>query len=376
MSQKDRPREGTILLVLKGMLVGIANIIPGVSGGTFALILGIYDRLIASLKSIGSSTVRATLSVLIRPHRKEARDAFVEELRRVDLWFLARLGFGGMVAILACSFAVDWLLVNQPGLTLAFFVGLILPSIAVPWRMMERRTPAIMLWVVPGAALTVGVALAFSGDTEGSTNPLIVFVAGAAAVSAMILPGISGSFVMLVVGQYQNVLGALQGLQLGLAAGSIDWDAVLYLTVLAGGCVVGLLAFARLLAWVLARYRTATLAFLIGLVLGSFYVLWPFKDFDSGAAVEGRDGEEKTEIRIATAPNRLPASAGEAAGCGLAIVVGLGGALAVERLGRRKEEDGERREPEDEAREPEEEAASEDDDSSDDRGAGESEDPG
>lgn len=336
MAKRHPGEDGSLVLFLKGMLVGIANIIPGVSGGTFALVLGIYERLITALRSIGVGSVKASVGLMLGPHRAERRAAFVEEMRRIDLWFLVRLGFGAGVAILGASFAVDWLLVNQPALTLAFFVGLILPSIGVPWRMMERRTAGALAWIVPGAALTVGVALAFSGDHEGSRNPLVVFCAGAAAVSAMILPGISGSFVMLVVGQYRNVLGALQDLQRGVAAATIDTDAVAYLAVLSAGLVVGLLAFARVLAWILERHRAATLAFLIGLVIGSFYILWPFKDFEAGAAVSGRDGEEKTEIRIATAPNRLPASAGEAGACGAALALGLAGALGVERLGRRR----------------------------------------
>jgi len=336
MSKPQGQEDGSILLVLKGTLVGIANIIPGVSGGTFALVLGIYDRLISALRSIGPATVKASFRVLVGPHKAERRQAFLNEMRRIDMWFLVRLGVGAAVSILGASFAVDWLLVHQPALTLAFFLGLIVPSIAVPWRMMETRAPLSLLWLLPGAALTVGISLAFSGDQAGSTNPVVVFFAGVAAISAMILPGLSGSFLMLVMGQYRNVLKAIQGLQKGLAAGTIDTDAVVYLAILAVGCVVGILAFSRLLAWVLKRFRTATLAFLIGLVLGSFWVLWPFKDYDAGATVTGRGGEEKTKVRIATAPNRLPRSAGEAGMCGGVFVVGLVAALGVESLGRRR----------------------------------------
>lgn len=341
MSESRESRDGTILLLFKGMLVGIANVIPGVSGGTFALILGIYDRLISALRSIGAETIKKTVGVIAKPHKPETRAAFAEELKRIDFWFLVRLGIGAVIAIFGSSWIIDWLLVNQPGLTLAFFLGLIIPSIAVPWRMMPKRSAPIMLWVIPGAALTIGLSLAFSGDTEGSENPIVVFGAGAAAVSAMILPGISGSFLMLVVGQYRNVLEAIQNLQLGLTRGEIPWDAIIYSAFLGGGIVFGLLAFARLLSWVLKRFRAATLAFLIGLVIGSFYVLWPFKDFDAGATVTGRDGETKTEIRIATAPNRLPRSAGEAGGNALALVVGLGCAFGVERVGKKRNDDEE-----------------------------------
>jgi putative membrane protein len=337
---QDKHQDSTVLLLIKGLLIGVANIIPGVSGGTFALILGIYDRLITALQAIGMETVRTTLRLVISPHRAASRQAFWLELQRVDFWFLTRLAVGALVAILACSFIIDWLLVNQPGLTLAFFLGLIVPSIAVPWRMMPHRKLSALVWLLPGVMVTLGLSLAFSSHAEGSTNPLAVLAAGAAAISAMILPGISGSFLMLVIGQYRNVLQAIQGLQVGLARGEIPVEAVTYVALFALGCGLGLLAFARLLGWVLARYRAATLAFLIGLVLGSFYVLWPFKDFESGADVIGRDGETKTEIRIATAPNQLPQSPGQAGANGLVFLVGLGAALGVERVGGRRQKGG------------------------------------
>jgi putative membrane protein len=336
MGEDRRDGDGTVLLLIKGALIGIANIIPGVSGGTFALVLGIYDRLIAALRSIGGGTIKTSLKLLVGPHKPAARAAFVEEMRRIDMWFLGCLGLGAGVSIMGSSFAIGWLLENEPGITLAFFLGLIIPSIAVPWRMMEKRTVGALLWIIPGMAVTVGLSLAFSSDAEGSDNPVMVFLAGAAAISAMILPGISGSFLMLVIGQYQNVLAALQNLQVGSNDQRID--AIIYLALLAMGCVVGLLAFARLLDWVLKRFRSATLAFLIGLVLGSFYVMWPFKDYDSGAQVQGRDGETKTEIQIATAPNRLPSLSADGAEIGkdsLAFVVGLVGAAGVEWVGGR-----------------------------------------
>ncbi len=334
MGRDRQGRDGTVLLLVKGMLIGIANIIPGVSGGTFALVLGIYDRLISALRSIGGKTIRITLRGLVGSHKPEVRAAFFDEMRRIDLWFLGCLGVGAIAAILGSSFAIGWLLEHEPGITLAFFLGLIIPSIAVPWRMMDKRTVPGLLWVFPGAAVTVGLSLAFSTGSQGSENPIVVFLAGAAAISAMILPGISGSFLMLVIGQYNNVLEALRHLQIGESDERIA--ALIYLVVLAAGCVVGLLAFARLLHWVLKRFRSATLVFLIGLVLGSFYVLWPFKDFGAGAEVRGRDGELKTEVQIATAPNRLPTSAGEAGKNALALAIGLAGAAGVEWLGRRR----------------------------------------
>ena len=352
MSDADlRKADGAVMTVVKGLLIGLANIIPGVSGGTFALILGIFDRLILALRRLNFATVKVALSAVVRGFNARARADLAEEIERIDLWFLAQLGIGAVAAILGLSFLMDYLLVEHPAVTLAFFIGLILPSILVPWHMMERRTPGALVWLVPGVALTVGVSLAFRAGATGSTSLSMAFVTGAIAVSAMILPGISGSFVMLVMGQYQNVLHNLQGLQRGVANAQIDWAAFVWLAALGVGCIVGLMIFARLLNFVLSRYRSATLAFLIGLILGSFWVLWPFKDYAAGADVAGRKGEVKLKVKVATAPNRLPKSGGELGVCALALVLGLAGAVGVNKLGdtsagTRQTQDGPGPEPE------------------------------
>jgi apolipoprotein N-acyltransferase len=321
-------------LLLKGLLIGVANIIPGVSGGTFALILGIFDRMINALNRIGVSTVKAAACLFLRGFNRSSRQAFAAEWARADLGFLAVIGAGAVASIVALSSLLQWLLEARPGLTLSFFLGLILPSLAVPWGMMSRRGWRELLWVIPGAALTVGVALAFSRGGSGSTeiNVLTLSAAlasGALAISAMALPGISGSFVLLIIGQYTVVLHHL------ISARAMHAGSVLWLAAFAAGCGVGLVSFARLLHWILARWRSATLAFLIGLVLGSFWILWPFKEFDSGFRQTGRSGEVERDIQVATAPQRLPHGWGEAGLNALALAAGLGGALGVEALGRK-----------------------------------------
>ncbi len=327
-----RGRDGVIATLIKGGLVGIANIIPGVSGGSFALILGIFDRLVGALNNIGPATLRATLRFVTGRFRGEAKNEFFEEMRRIDAWFLVTLMAGSVVSILACSFLIDFLLQEHYSPTLAFFIGLILPSVLVPWRMMGRRG-ALILWAIPGMVLTVGVSLVIPDNAAGADNMLVALGTGAIAISAMILPGISGSFVMLVLGQYQNVIGKITTLQLGLMEGSIDFGALFWLGALAVGMGVGILAFARLLNFLLARFRSATMAFLIGLLLGSLWVLWPFKEISSGAQVTGRSGEVKQEVRIATAPNRLPNNMKEALIAFAAVAAGLAGSAGMVMLG-------------------------------------------
>lgn len=334
-SNADR-RDGVLGTLFKGGLVGIANIIPGVSGGTFALILGIFDRLIGALNALDAGTVKATLRVFTNRFDARSRGDFISELRRIDAAFLTLLGIGAVVAILSTAFLIDFLLKSHYTPTLAFFVGLILPSIGIPWAMMGNKGPGL-LWILPGIALTVGVAQVMPDSSAASDNPLYAALTGAIAISAMILPGLSGSYVMLVMGQYQNVIDKLTGLQRGLAAGSVDLGAVLWLGAFGLGMAVGVVAFARFLHFLLERRRGATMAFLIGLLLGSLWVLWPFKQIDEGAVVAGRSGEVKEEVKIATAPNRMPRDVREGLLGGGALFAGLivsGGMIAA---GRKRE---------------------------------------
>jgi len=329
------------LTIFKGVLLGIANIIPGVSGGTFALILGIYERLLKALHAIDVSALRTLVSLVSTGFSKKSRNDTAALLQRMDAWFLMCLGVGGISAIFSLSFLIDWLLTNHPAFTLSFFVGLIIPSIAVPWRMIgPEKTPASHLWIVPGIALTVAVSFSFGRFGQSGDSLIWSFTTGMIAISAMILPGISGSFVMLVMGQYQNVLKKLQGVQTSLAAAQIDFSSWIWLGTFAFGCIIGLLLFARLLGFLLKRYRTATLTFLIGLIIGSFWVLWPFKDYDvqpdlSSVAIEFQERvSDKQDILVATAPNRMPDSIGEILMNLIFFGLGFAGALGMNSLGK------------------------------------------
>lgn len=334
--EEARRRDGVVLTLVKGGLVGIANIIPGVSGGTFALILGIFDRMIGAINGVSPTSIRALLAALRRIGFPDGRRTLRSEVRRLDLVFLVLLGVGAVAAILSSSFLIKFLLERHHSPTLAFFVGLILPSIAIPWSMMTRRGSAL-LWALPGIALTFGVSQLMPDAAAGSDNLLLALLSGGLSVSAMILPGLSGSYVLLVMGQYQNVLEKLTVLQRDLAAGSLNTGAAVWLAVLAVGMAIGIVLFARLLNFLLNRFRSATLAFLIGLLIGSLWVLWPFKDVAAGAEVTGRGGDVKLEIKIATAPNRLPRELGETLIASLAFAAGLAGSAGLIAIGKKGE---------------------------------------
>ncbi len=299
-----------LVTFINGALVGIANIIPGVSGGTFALVLGIYERLLAAIGAFGLQTLKAFFSLVTGPGKPERRQAFGREWKRLDGWWLVLLAFGAAAAILASSRLIAWLLEDQLAPTLAFFVGLIIPSIIVPYRLLERRSWPEVVACLIGLAGIIGLTWLRPAGSGAGLGLLGLFFSGAIAVSAMILPGVSGSFMLMIMGEYKNVLDAINNLD------------VVKLGVFALGCVAGLLAFVRLLNFMLKRFHSVTMAFLIGLILGSLWILWPFKELAPGA-------------KIVTGVNVLPAAfTAEVAWSIGALVVGLVCSAGVMWLGR------------------------------------------
>ena len=291
---------------IHGFLIGLANIIPGMSGGTLALVLGIYERLIGALRNIGLSTVKNLLGVI--KLKKEAFTAAETELRRIDFGFLALLGTGAVASILLTSKLIVYLLNDHHDPTYGFFSGLILTSILVPARMLKRCGVRELLVLLIAVTLVLGLSVGTSGkqlervvyksgnegviDTGIQQTPFptygdfgLFFGSGALAISAMILPGISGSFLMLALGVYFQLLTAINTLMEGvpkLLNGVFDevmLASLLIIGVTSLGCLFGLLAFTRLLNYLLERYRNLTIAFLIGLMVGSLYGLWPFRNF-------------------------------------------------------------------------------------------------
>ncbi len=299
------------MLVLKGVVIGIANIIPGVSGGTMALVLGIYERLIDALHKMGPRTARELLSALSFSSHGIARAK--RELQRIDFAFLTWIGIGAALAILLTAKLMDYLILNQHEPTFAFFCGLILVSIAFPWRMRKGKlTPACIVTLAIATILALLLSMGTIGPQQADKarqklaikeqkameqtatgtpsitrldhSPkrlLYMAMSGAIAISAMILPGVSGSFIALLLGVYFDILRAISERDL------------LILAAFGIGCAIGIIIFSRLLSYVLTRWHDPTMTFLIGLMIGSLYGLWPFRDFEMV-------GDEKvyTSLRI------------------------------------------------------------------------------
>lgn len=242
-----------LLIYFKGMLMGMADLVPGVSGGTIALITGIYERLINAIAA-------ANLKALKMVFKGQINQAW----QQVDGWFLITLLFGMLSAIFFFATLIKYLLTTQPVLTWSFFFGLIVSSAAL--LLNKNRSVNMVNWLT----LVFGVFLGYILSTQSMAilpaGSLGVFIAGMIAISAMILPGISGSLILILLGMYQYILAAVE---------NRDW---MVLMIFASGCLIGLMVFSRLLKWLLARFYQATIYALAGLMLGTLFKVWPWKD--------------------------------------------------------------------------------------------------
>jgi putative membrane protein len=239
-------------ITLKGFCMGSADVVPGVSGGTMAFILGIYEELIRAIRSFDLTFVRLLFSLKIK-----------EATRHVEWRFLLALGIGILLAVFSLARLLSWLLENRPVLIWSFFFGLILASIFTVGRRLQRWRMAMAGWIMTGtlgAFLLVGMVPVSTPDA-----PWFVFLCGAVAICAMILPGISGAFILVILGKYQYVLEAVN-----------DRD-ILTLAVVATGACLGLISFARILSWLFKKHHDVTIALLSGLMLGSLRKVWPWK---------------------------------------------------------------------------------------------------
>ncbi len=308
----EKDRKMWLINIFKGMLIGGANIVPGVSGGTFALVLGIYERLIRAIGSID----REFFSEIIKGKLKE-------QLKRSEFIFLIQIVAGAGLSIAGFSWIIDITLRNYPGYTLSFFAGILLPSVMVPYKLIEEKNFNNAIFGLLGAAAVIGL---YSIRTFGilDFSLPVIFLSGFFAISAMILPGISGSFILLVLGVYAPIIFEVKRF-----TSSFDPGAILNLSVFALGCIAGLVFFVRVLGYLFSRQKSKTLYFLVGLVIGSFFVLWPFKDYSLVDTVDA-------EFAIITAPNVLPSDAGPAAVILLFFLAGFAASIAFQNLSKKR----------------------------------------
>lgn len=253
-TRKERSIMAYLGLVFRGFAMGSADVVPGVSGGTMAFILGIYEELIDSIREVG------------QPRFLKAVVGFrIKEVFQILNWpFLVAVFAGIMLAILTLAQGLEWMLENQAVLLWSFFFGLVLASVFTVSKRIAQWGPAtsgLLAVGAIGAYLVVGAVPVQTPETWW-----FLFLSGALAICAMILPGISGAFILVLLGKYQYVLGAVN-----------DRD-LLTIAFVGAGAVVGLVTFAQILGWLFKRYHDLTVAVLIGFMVGSLRKIWPWKE--------------------------------------------------------------------------------------------------
>ena len=252
-----------LLLFLKGVAMGAANVIPGVSGGTVAFITGIFERLIAAIKAIDLAALRLFFTGKWK--------SFAE---KIDLAFLFWIFLGVGVSIFSLAKGLEWALLNQEILTLALFFGLILASILGIGKEIKKYDTITTLSATIGCL--IAIVIAFLPPAQPNAAIWYVFLCGIVAVCSMILPGLSGSYILLLMGNYALVLSAIYRLDFGI------------LIPLLLGAVVGLVFFSRLLSWLFQKNQNATVSLLTGFVTGSLLIIWPWKK-EIFALFEGKE---------------------------------------------------------------------------------------
>lgn len=307
---KEKSVPSFLKELLMGFCLGTANIIPGVSGGTFLLIFNIYERVFAVLNRINKPLVYQAMGLgagfMKYLGRNGSARAIMVFLEQNDFIFLFKLIIGAAAAIFGLSTLMTYLLVQHFSVTYAFFFGLILVSILIPVKMLRALRMYLIFFVFLGTAVTMAVYMQVNpydkvkqksdhyqiqyeqekmdeplGDAKN--NPLLSLgrytveeylyagLCGAISISAMVLPGISGSLVLILMGAYFDVLSAISAVKF------FHLDTMVFLGSFTLGIVFGGLLFARLVNYVLIRYYDPTMAFLLGLMAGSLWALWPFK---------------------------------------------------------------------------------------------------
>ncbi len=250
----ERKLKDYAVLMLKGMGMGAADVVPGVSGGTIAFIVGIYDELINSIKSINLESLKLFFSGKWATFWKKINGNFL-------FFLLAGIG----ISVFSLAKLITWLLVNQPILVWSFFFGLVLAS---TWFVSKdiKEWKSWKTWV----AFVIGAVVAFyitvATPAETPSNLLFIFLCGAIAICAMILPGISGSFILVLLGKYFFIMDAVKTLD------------VVVIAVFGAGVCIGITSFSHILSYALAHFRNITLAVLTGFMLGSLNKVWPWKE--------------------------------------------------------------------------------------------------
>jgi putative membrane protein len=298
------------LNIVKGFLMGAANVIPGVSGGTMAFVTGIYEGLIGGLKSMDLKALRMITSA-----------DFNGFWSRVNGRLLLAIFIGVGLSIISLAKLLEVCIQDYPVPTFAYFFGLILASVPFVGKTIRSWTIGPILSGLIGTAIAIGIS--FVNPAQENTNALYLFICGVMAISSMILPGLSGSFILLIMGNYVLVLSSLT---------KLDFVVILPFAL---GCVFGLLVFSHVLNWLFKKYKDITISSLSGFILGSLLIIWPWKE----AIEETLKVGNKTKIVVKGYNWFLPSHFDFEFGLSLLlIIVGIASVWGIEKLAGDKEE--------------------------------------
>lgn len=324
--------SGKLSLALKGMAMGIAEVIPGVSGGTIAFITGIYETLLETIKNILGPEVWVAL-------RREGLGA---AWKKANGPFLVSLLTGMAAGVIFGVFFITHLMEHYPILLWAFFFGLIIASAVFIGRQVERWATAEVTALVAGTIIAYLITIA--SPAEGSSALGMVFIAGAIAISALMLPGISGSFMLLLMGMYTIIIPSIKE-----ALTTLNPDKLILLGAFAIGCLVGLGTFSRVLTWTFKHYHNPTMALLTGFMLGSLNKIWPWRKpvlglTETGQLVDIENGMivDKVIKEVNLTPGQYAIEVGEPYLLAVLLLMVLGTAVVfmLERMDKREEKAG------------------------------------
>ncbi|TVU69175.1 DUF368 domain-containing protein [Cobetia crustatorum] len=285
----------------KGVGMGAADAVPGVSGGTIAFVTGIYEELIDTIKRFGPSAIGVW-----------RKDGFKALWQHLNLAFLLPLVVGIFASLITVAHLVTWLMDTQPLLLNAFFFGLVVCSGVIVARRITEFKAGYLIWLALGLVLASKLPSLLPAATDGSW---VLVAGGAIAISAMLLPGVSGSFLLLTMGLYGTVMTGIK---------SFDVQLIL---LFGSGCAIGLFTFSRVLSWLFRHHHTATLMLLTGFILGSLPVLWPWRTITDYRI--GPKGEQVPLDYQFMMPDTYTSITGEPAQLWAALAVMLAGILLV-----------------------------------------------
>lgn len=255
-----------LLITLKGMAMGAADVVPGVSGGTIAFISGIYEELIESIDKVSLGFFKLWKT-----------SGFQSAWSSINGAFLISLFSGIAISILSLAKLIKWLLHNEPVLLWSFFFGLVLASILYIGKQIKKWSVVVVFAVIVTSALSYYITLA--EPFASPESPYYLVFCGFIAIIAMILPGVSGAFILLILGAYQTAIDTINNLRDGLLTGNLELfkNALLNFTLLAVGALIGIKVFSKILNWMFKHKKNITLAILTGFMIGSLNKIWPWK---------------------------------------------------------------------------------------------------